>query len=107
GVVKVADIGGADPPDQIGGLRGGVEDVALEAVERLDGDLDSGSGGVSAGLPEHLGCTLDFLRLRAATTELTEGLVERAHEYRAPECFGTIGEPAQVIDSAGALRGVG
>ena len=54
GVEQHADVVAADPVAQLERLLGGVHEVGLEAVERLDGEAHASLAGVVGGLAQAL-----------------------------------------------------
>src|SRR5690606_24306180 len=87
--------------------RGGVEEVALEAVERLDRERDALLRRILRGGPVDFDDAREFVGGRAAARELAERLVERAGGDVAAERRGAVDQPFYVVERAGAFGLVG
>ena len=107
GVVEVAVIGGANLLDQIGRLGGRVEEVALEAVERLDGQRDAERGGIVGSGAVDFGAARDLIGGGAGAREFAERLMERAGRDIATDGGSAVDQPLEVLEGRGTLGLVG
>ena len=93
--------------DDLGRIAGRVERVALEAVERLDRELDLLRSGVFGGLLVHLDDAGALFLGRRIAGEDAERLVERAAENFAAGCLEAVDRPFEVGEAGVADLAVG
>ena len=107
GVVERAEVRVADPLHIGLGIGHRVEEVALEAVERLDRQHEAGLRRDLGRRAMHLGGARLLVLGRAAAGEHRERLVERPAQELAAEHLRALDRPFEMVERARPARRIG